>query len=584
MAQEKKTNFEPDWRETAPKEGTWRSIFKWGDPVGFKHPNKRLYELMKQVFKMNDQDFMTKIKEGDNPVSLPSHPPQLEEKHKARMEEICGKQNVSVADYERLKYSSGKTVEEALYERDEKIMGICDLVVHPRDKEDVAAIVAYCNEEEIPLYIFGAGSSVNMGCLPVKGGITIVLQTHMNKLLSVNRTNKTCRVQAGMLGPAYEEALNEEGYTCGHFPQSFEFSSVGGWIVTLGAGQQSTYFGDAVDQVVSMEWITPEGRFSTLEYPVTASGPRVRDMMVGSEGSFGVLVELTMKIHYHQPKNQKPFAFIFPSWEEGVAAAREISQGEFGFPGVMRLSDPEETSVGLKLYGIEGTILDTAIRIRGFKPMQRCLFLARTEGEKGYARNVRKKAKRICRRHGGMSLTGYPVKKWEHGRYSDPYMKEDMMDYGIIIDTLETGLSWDQIPKVHSQVREFVKSRPNTICMTHASHFYPQGTNLYFIYNGKFESTQEYVDFQTGIINAIVKAGGSLSHHHGVGRMIGPWMEEHLGSEKMGALRTLKRYFDPKGIMNPGGQLGLDYRSGDLNGKDWRTDWKKRVTKPENFA
>ncbi len=157
-----------------------------------------------------------------------------------------------------------------------------------------------------------------------------------------------------------------------------------------------------------------------------------------------------------------------------------------------------------------------------------------------------------------MSLTGYPAKRWEHGRYTDPYMREDLNDYGILIDTLESGVTWDNLHRLHQGVREFIKARPRTICMTHASHFYPQGTNLYFIFIARMDDVEEYREFQAGIIDRIERHGGSLSHHHGVGRMLAPWMERHLGTVQMDVLRALKRHFDPKGTMNPGGTLGLD--------------------------
>ncbi|MEA3451245.1 MAG: FAD-linked oxidase C-terminal domain-containing protein, partial [Bacteroidota bacterium] len=267
--------------------------------------------------------------------------------------------------------------------------------------------------------------------------------------------------------------------------------------------------------------------------------------------------ELTWKIYRHQPENRKRFGFIFPNWESAVNASREISQGEFGMPAVFRISDPEETHIGLKLYGVEGTIFDKLMKLSGFKPMQRCLFLATSDGEKHFTKNVKQRVKKICRKHGAMYLTAFPVKKWEPGRYRDPYLREDLMDYGIIIDTLETSVKWDNLHKVHQQCRAFVKSRPNTICMTHASHFYEQGTNLYFIFQIKENDINEYLKFQKSLIDSIAKSGGSLSHHHGVGRMIAPWMEEHLGTQQMNILRALKNHFDPNNIMNPGEQLGL---------------------------
>ncbi len=190
--------------------------------------------------------------------------------------------------------------------------------------------------------------------------------------------------------------------------------------------------------------------------------------------------------------------------------------------------------------------------------MQRCLSLGNVEGDKDYTCLVARKIKRIARKHGAMSLGSYAVRKWEHTRYTEPYMREDLGDYDILIDTLEAAVTWDNLHRVHEGVRAYLKSRPDTMCMTHASHFYPQGTNLYFIFIAHMNDLEEFQKFKRGIIDNIQKYGGSLSHHHGVGRMIGPWMETHLGKEQMAVLRALKKHFDPCNIMNPGGQMGLD--------------------------
>jgi alkyldihydroxyacetonephosphate synthase len=264
-----------------------------------------------------------------------------------------------------------------------------------------------------------------------------------------------------------------------------------------------------------------------------------------------------MKIFRYMPENRTRFSFMYPTWEAAVNASREIMQSEFGRPAIFRISDPEETDRGLKLYGMPGFV-ESLLALRGFKPMQRCLCLGNVEGDKDYTRLVAHKVKRIARKHGAMCLTGYATRKWEKTRYTEPYMREDLGDYGILIDTLETGVTWDNLLGLHEGVRTYIKSRPDTMCMTHASHFYPQGTNLYFIFIANMTNAAEYRKFQKGIIDNIQKFGGSLSHHHGVGRMIGPWMETHLGKEQMAILRAIKKHFDPHNIMNPGGQLGLD--------------------------
>ncbi len=226
----------PDWTEKAPVPETFRSIFKYGDPGHFKHPSDAWVKMMKEEFHLSDEDFSHKQNEGHASVVL-NRPPALKPSHIEALAAIVGKENVALDDYSRVKYSSAKTSEEILELRQGIIREVSDAVVHPRDKYDVQKIVQYCDAERIPITVFSGGSSCNFGCRPFKGGVSLVLSTHMNKLLEVSEFNQTARVQPGMFGPAYEKALNQSPelfstklrYTCGHFPQSFEYSTVGGW-------------------------------------------------------------------------------------------------------------------------------------------------------------------------------------------------------------------------------------------------------------------------------------------------------------------------------------------------------------------
>jgi alkyldihydroxyacetonephosphate synthase len=557
---------QPNWIEAAPEKGSYRSIFKWGDPHAYKHPNTKLVRLLKARFGLADDHFNVPVSDGNQPVDFDLPPRTITPDQVAAITRIVGEDNVSNAPYDRLKFATGKTLEESMRLRMGAVQVVCDLVVHPRHKSDVRRLVDYCNRERIPVYVYGGGSSVNFGLRPSRGGITLVMGTHMNQVVRLNEANQTVTVQAGIMGPDYEAALNDaprrfgspHRYTGGHFPQSFEFSSVGGWVVTLGSGQMSSYYGDACDLVISQEVVTPVGDIKTLDFPATANGPSVNRMMIGSEGCFGVLVEVTMKIFRYLPENRRTFSFIFPSWAKAVDAGREIAQGQFGMPAVFRISDEEETHIGLKLYGIDGTLLDRFMRLKGYQPMQRCLMIASAEGENRFAGNVKRCVKRICRHFGGMTLTGYPTRQWEPGRFKDPYLREDLNDYGILIETLDTAVTWDRVHGLHQGVRALIKSRPGTLCMTHASHFYAQGTNLYFIFITRADDIDDFVAFQENILDAFQQFGGSPTHHHGIGKLFGPWMQPHLGEGQMAVLRALKHHFDPNTIMNPGGQLGLD--------------------------
>jgi alkyldihydroxyacetonephosphate synthase len=319
----------PDWTEQAPPPGTYRSIFKYGDPRYFKHPSDAWVQMMKEEFHLSETDFKSKFREGLETVRI-NRPVRLKPEQIEMIQSIVGKENTQTDDYSRVKYASGKTTEEMLELRHGIVQEVTDIVVHPRDKDDVRKIVEFCKSEIIPVTVFSGGSSVNFGCRPGRGGLTLVMSTHMNKLLEINERNQTARVQPGMFGPAYEASLQKapelfgtkHRYTCGHFPQSFEYSTVGGWIVTLGSGQASTYYGDAYDIVFSQEYVTPVGSFKTLDFPATATGPKVNDIMKGSEGVFGILVEVTMKIFRYMPRNRKYFSFMYPTWEAAVEASR----------------------------------------------------------------------------------------------------------------------------------------------------------------------------------------------------------------------------------------------------------------------
>ena len=563
----KNEEYYPKWCEEAPPEGSYRSILKWGDSNEFKHPNKRLYALMKEQFHMTDEDFNTPQKMGLDKVDY-NAPIKLSHEQISKFREFVGEENVKTDDYTRLEVAYGKTMIDLMRLREGIVENIPDIVLYPRDKEDIKKIVKYCDEQEIAVYIYGGGSSVTRGVECVKGGISLDMRKHMKKVLKFNEKNQTITVEAGMSGPDLEKTLNDapnlfnanREYTCGHFPQSFEYSCVGGWVVTRGAGQNSTYYGKIEDMVICQEYVTPKGIIKTEEFPANATGPSIDQIMMGSEGTYGVLVNVTLKIFRYMPENQRRFSYIFKTWDEGMEAAREIMQGQFGYPSVFRLSDPEETDVAMKLYGIEGTVLDKIMTMKGYKKGERCLFLGFTDGEKSFTKVVRRKVHKICKKYGAMYSTGYVTKNWEHGRFRDPYMREDLQDYGVMTDTLECSVTWDTMKKVHEGVRAYCKSRPNTVCMTHMSHVYPQGANLYFIFIAKINKIDEYIEYQSGILDNIQKYGAAMSHHHGIGKMTAPWLEGQLGAEQIDVFKVLKDHFDPKNIMNPGGTLGLDMK------------------------
>ncbi len=562
------TGFEPKWVKEAAPEKSYRSIFRWGDPEFVKYPKESLYKLMKEKFKMTDEDFNHYTGDiGMDEVKL-DMPCNLDESHIRYMEEVVGKEFVTTEDYPRLAVAYGKTGYDALRLRDKRVDCVPDVVVYPDTTEQVEKIVAYCTEHNIPLYVYGGGSSVTRGVEPIKGGISLDMRKRYDKVISFNEIDQTITVQSGMSGPKLEQVLNDaqklfgakRAYTCGHFPQSFEYSSVGGWVVTRGAGQNSTYYGCITDIVMGQKYATPIGTITTSPYPREATGPNLNQIMMGSEGTFGVLTEVTLKVFRYMPENRIRFSYIFKNWETAMVAAREMMQCEAGFSSVFRLSDPEETNLMLRLYNVDETPLQRIFDLRGYKDMERCLFLGFTDGEKGYSKNVAKNIRRIAKQFGGMSLTSFVTKSWEKGRFNDPYLRDTLMDFGVITDTLECTVNWSNMAKVHKEVREVCHRLPNTIVTTHMSHCYPQGANLYFIFITKMSDADEFKRYHATILDAIQKSGAALSHHHGIGKMFAPWLEGQLGRKEYGVFKVLKDYFDPDYNMNPGGTLGLDLK------------------------
>lgn len=565
MAKKNNEAFTPAWYHQEAPQKSYRSIFKWGNPTQFKAPNSKLYKLMKETFEMTDEDFKQGKEMGLEAVDF-DLPGRLSEEQLNALREIVGEDNVKTDNYSRLSVAYGKTMVDIMRLRKGIVENLPDVVLYPRNREDIVKIVDFCCAQKIPVYVYGGGSSVTRGVEPVCGGVSLDMRPNFNKVIAFSEYNQTITVEAGMSGPKLEETLNKamelfnakRAYTCGHFPQSFEYSSVGGWVVTRGAGQNSSYYGKIEDLVISQEYVTPAGIIKSDEFPANATGPSIDEIMMGSEGTFGILTHVTLRIFKHMPENRKRFSFVFKSWQDGVDAAREVMQGEFGFPSVFRLSDPEETAVAFRLYGVADTPIDTMLCMRGYRDGERVLMLGFTEGEKNFSKNVKKQVRRICKKYNAMYTTGIVTKAWEHGRFTDPYLREDMGDYGLMLDTLECSVNWDNFMPVYEGVRAFCKSRPNTICMTHMSHFYPQGANLYFIFEAKISEIDEYLEYQGGIMNNIQKYGAAMSHHHGIGKMTAPWLEAQIGKNQMDIYRALKKHFDPDNLMNPGGTLGLD--------------------------
>jgi alkyldihydroxyacetonephosphate synthase len=539
-------------------QNTYRDIFKWGDKRETNIDNGTL-KLFKDYFGYTADDLNQKHLYGDAPVKL-NKQCSLNQNIIDSFKQIVGDDNLKVDDFSRASHSFGKYYRDLLLLR----MGIVttppDAVIYPRSHDDVIKIIELCNNNGIAVTPFGGHSSVARGVETPRGGISLDLTKHLNKVLDVNEINSTATVQAGMFGPAFEEFLNAKGFSCGHFPQSFEYSTVGGWFAAKGAGQASTGYGKIEQMVLAIKVVTPSGVIETKCYPASAQGCDLHQIFAGSEGTFGVITEITMKIRRYLPKNTRYASFIFKDFHSSVEAMRTIMQSGIGFPHLFRISDPEETDIAFKTKGFEGTVADKFLNALGYKTGNRCLMFVAVEGNKSYTLQVIKSIKKISCRYRSFYLGTKPTRKWLEQRYSSAYMRDPLMDLGIMTDTLETAVMWNNLIPLWNQVRRYLKSREKTVAMVHISHVYENGANLYFTFLSpmkKGDELNEYIEFHKGLVDTINANGGSLSHHHGVGRALAPWMKLQLGHEGLGLLQAIKNHLDPKGIMNPGGTLGL---------------------------
>lgn len=537
---------------------TYRDILKWGNKKE-QTPEPGIKRLIQNEFDIKKQDFEKKFLPGNSQVSLPES--KLREDDKKKLQEICDPTNVLTDDESRAKFAHGKFYGELLELRKEQIASPPDAVISPESSDEVRQIIDFCNEKLIPIVPSGGRSSVTRGVESPKGGIALDLTKHLNQVIEINETDQTVRVQSGIYGPDLEKALNAQGYTCGHFPQSFEYSTVGGWIAAKGAGQASTGYGKIEDLTVALKAETPAGTINTPEYPKNAQGWDIFPLFIGSEGTLGIITEATLKIFKYRPQNTSYAAFVFKNFESAVGAMRQMIQNENGKPGLFRISDPPETDVAFKTKSFDGSIGDRVLKFLGYKPGSRCLMFVSAEGDKSYTRLVKRKFKKIAKKHQGFHIGEKPVKKWLEQRFSGAYLRDPLMDLGLMTDTLETSVTWTNLIKIWKAAHKYAIQRPKTILMIHISHVYENGANLYFTFISPMEKGKEKADFEnfhTGLINVITDNGGSLSHHHGVGRTLGPRMEKQIGKTAMEAMRSVKKFFDPNNIMNPGGMLGLD--------------------------
>ncbi|HXC55511.1 MAG TPA: FAD-binding oxidoreductase [Rhizomicrobium sp.] len=501
-------------------------------------------------------------------IALP--PPKLAPEALARFAGTVGADRVRGDDYERAFHALGKSYHDLLRLRAGDLSTAPDAVLYPRSGEEVLAVLAAAAELGVAVVPYGGGTSVVGGVTGGRGAFKAVVTldlSGMDRLVEIDAVARTATAEAGIYGPALEKALAAKGFTLGHHPQSFEFSTLGGWIAHRGAGQGSGRYGRAEDWLIGARLATPRGSLSAGGFPASAAGPSLLALAVGSEGAFGVVTEATVRLH-KLPAASDYRGYLFRDFASGTAAIREAVQSGLGAT-MLRLSDAAETrfyraygAIG-KRRGIGDRLAQIYLDTRGVGD-KACAMIAGFEGEDAEVARGRAAFAALARKHRALALGEGQGKRWKDGRFHGPYLRDPMMERGAGVDTLETATGWSKIEALAVAVRDALEKTiretaprdgAHGVVMCHISHSYPDGASLYFTYIFPRALEREIAQWQaikTAASDAIAANGGTLSHHHGVGEDHLPWMAGEKGALGIDVLRAVKMALDPKGVMNPG--------------------------------
>ncbi len=492
-------------------------------------------------------------------VQLPE--PDLPGRARAQFIELLGADYVREDHATRVSHAAGRSLPDLLRLRRGTMPFAPDAVLYPESETEVDELLAICQAERIAVVPFGGGTSVVGGIAAFRPNFrscVCINLARLDEVLDIDEESLTVTAQAGVFGPDLEEKLQSVGFTLGHFPQSFEFSTVGGWVATRSAGQQSSGYGRIDDNVFGLRASTPSGPITLRSTPATAAGPNPRQMFVGSEGTFGIITQATLRIK-SLPEAMLPDAWFFRDFHSGATALRELEQQGLR-PDIARLSDVNETAFGLAQLGsdVQRKGLLAYLRARGVTTP--CMLVLRYDGPKAEARVRRSTGREIAKRHRGVSVGGSPETMWEKHRFSTPYLRDQLLTEGIIVETMETAAPWSRIEDLHETIKQDIEKSlaergTPALVLCHISHLYTSGCSLYYTVFAQQQEGQEMEQWKalkTAASDAAVNNGGTITHHHGTGADHAPWLPQETGDLWLQMLRAAKAEVDPEGIMNPG--------------------------------
>jgi alkyldihydroxyacetonephosphate synthase len=497
-------------------------------------------------------------------------PSRLTETVRGRFAALLGAERARDDLEARASHARGKSYHDLLHLRAGEIPAPPDIVLYPRVADEVLAILDIAATNNVAVVPYGGGTSVVGGAnanAPAFAAVATLDLSDLDQVLHIDAQGGTARAEAGITGPALEKKLAAEGVTLGHAPQSFEFSTLGGWIAHRGAGQQSNRYGKAEDWLVAATLATPRGILATGMYPATAAGPRLVDLIAGSEGAFGVIVDATVRVRT-LPQRTEDRGYLFRDFESGMSAIRRAVQDDIPI-AMLRLSDGAETSFYRALSDIGNPrpltrrLAQAYLHRRGMSDRAAAL-IASFEGTAKSVAAARRRFHAIVAQLGALSLGSGPGRRWRAGRFQAPYLRDPMLDRGLGVDTFETATSWAKLATLHAAVGEaldravretapYPSARGLVLC--HVSHSYREGASLYFTCifpRALGNETAQWHAIKNAASEAIAANGGTISHHHGVGEDHLPWMAREKGELGLEILRAVKRTLDPAGILNPG--------------------------------
>jgi alkyldihydroxyacetonephosphate synthase len=467
---------------------------------------------------------------------------------------------------ERLRHARGQSLPDWIALRGGRLGWAPDGVSHPVDADEIRALFRFAAERGCRIIPYGGGTSVTGHLTPAAGGppsMTLALD-RLGGLHRFDERSGLATFGAGTAGPAVEAELRGRGRTLGHFPQSFELSTVGGWVATRSAGQQSQRYGRIEALFAGGHLEAPAGPLEMQPFPASAAGPDLRQLVLGSEGRLGILTDVTVRSS-PLPVDERFVAAFLPDFDRGLAAARTLADERVPV-SMIRLSTPQETATVLAMAGHRAMleIYRRYLRLRGVG-RDRCLLLVGITGSRALVRYGSGQVARVVRANRGLIGQGSFGRRWAAERFRSAYLRNGLWDAGYAVDTVETATTWDRLPDlavaVARALRHGLESEGERVhAFSHCSHVYPSGSSLYTTYLFRRaadpdETLLRWTLLKGAASRAIVDGGGTISHQHGVGRDHAPYLAAELGTLGIAVLADAARRFDPDGILNRGALL-----------------------------